>query len=210
MGFLKVALAALTLLSVAAATSGCAILFEQCGGAQYKDGPTCCTTGLTCMVMNKWYSQCRPMPAMEGQVKPYRKCGGMGYMGPTMCTPGFTCTVVDESFSHCDLITKRSPTPPKLSPTSPPAEGRVCGKEYQACGGKGFFGPRCCKFGLQCVFLSEYNSQCLAPAPKEGELGRYAQCGGDGFKGPSKCVPGYKCMAVPRGGSFKQCSPLHP
>lgn len=210
MGFLTVTAAALTVLSAVAAASACGVIFEQCGGAQYKDGPTCCSPGLTCMIMNKWYSQCRPMAPSPGQVAPYRKCGGSGYMGPSACTPGFKCTVVDPSFSHCDLITKRPMTPPKLSPTEPAPAGKTCGKEYQACGGKGHMGPKCCKFGLQCVYLSEYNSQCLAPAPKAGELGPYAQCAGAGFKGPSKCVPAYACKEVPRGGSYKQCSPLHP
>ncbi|GAB0496044.1 hypothetical protein MMPV_007354 [Pyropia vietnamensis] len=210
MGFLKITAAVLAVLSAAASASACAILYEQCGGAQYKDGPTCCTTGLTCMVMNKWYSQCRPLPSSEGQIPPYEQCGGSGYTGSTMCTPGFQCTEIDASFSNCDQITKRSPTPPKLSPTEPPPPGKVCGKEYQVCGGKGFNGPRCCKFGLQCVMLSEYNSQCLPPKPKEGELGPYEQCGGSGFKGTGKCVPAYSCVAVPAGGAFKQCRPLHP
>lgn len=38
-------------------TTGCAKLYEQCGGGQDYSGPTCCVSS-TCKFSNEWYSQC--------------------------------------------------------------------------------------------------------------------------------------------------------
>nr|P50272.1 RecName: Full=Putative polysaccharide-binding protein; Flags: Precursor [Porphyra purpurea]AAA61792.1 Putative polysaccharide binding protein; This protein contains a signal peptide and four domains similar to cellulose-binding domains of fungal cellulases; A proline/serine/threonine rich linker region connects domains II and III [Porphyra purpurea] len=210
MGFLKGTAAALTLLSAAAAASACGVLYEQCGGIGF-DGVTCCSEGLMCMKMGPYYSQCRAMPGMMGQVKPYGQCGGMNYSGKTMCSPGFKCVELNEFFSQCDLANKSPVATPKVSPTSPPGPAQVCGKEYAACGGEMFMGAKCCKFGLVCYETSgKWQSQCRAPPPKMGEVGRYAQCGGMGYMGSTMCVGGYKCMAISEGSMYKQCLPMHP
>lgn len=44
-------------------TAGCATVWNQCGGKNFK-GPSCCEAGSTCSFGNEWYSQCKPSGSM--------------------------------------------------------------------------------------------------------------------------------------------------
>ena len=44
--------------------SACASKWQQCGGENH-NGPTCCTSGNTCVRQSKWYSQCQPGSSPE-------------------------------------------------------------------------------------------------------------------------------------------------
>jgi hypothetical protein len=80
---------------------------------------------------------------------------------------------------------------------------------HQQCGGEGYKGVTQCAYGLVCVFIEKYYSQCQ-PDPafagkSEQTVKIYGQCGGVTYAGPTKCEFGLKCSWV--NAVFSQCLP---
>ncbi|KAL2870137.1 putative endoglucanase [Aspergillus lucknowensis] len=170
--------------------------FEQCGGIGFT-GPTTCASGLTCTVVNEYYSQClggnsgmkinaaklikaasstgsatptsspTSTPGPGGEAGEWQQCGGIGYSGPTTCASGFTCTVINEYYSQC------------IGGAS--AAKIAAAKLIKAASSTGSATPT--------------SSPTSTPGPG-GEAGEWQQCGGIGYSGPTTCASGFTCTVI--------------
>lgn len=102
------------------ASSGCAAVWQQCAGNEM--AATCCEQGSQCVFVSEWYSQCQPSSSDDSN--------------PT-------------------------PTPAPVTTTPAPATTAAsgCAAVWEQCGGNGM-ASTCCEEGSQCVFSSEWYSQC--------------------------------------------------
>ncbi|CAF0870650.1 unnamed protein product [Brachionus calyciflorus] len=73
--------------------------WDACGGRDFI-GNTQCDLGLTCVMENEWYSQCKRFPD-PNKVNIWQQCGGLNYKGETECALGLTCLKKDEYYSQC-------------------------------------------------------------------------------------------------------------
>merc|ERR1719326_1948233 len=116
----------------------CAPVWAQCGGKNH-NGPTCCTSGSTCVYKSEWYSQCRPggsapspsptptaTPATPsstpsgGCASVWQQCGGKNHNGPTCCESGSTCIATSEWYSQCKPGSAALTDAPTAAPTDGP------------------------------------------------------------------------------------------
>ncbi|RHY09424.1 hypothetical protein DYB36_006189 [Aphanomyces astaci] len=84
----------------AGAASGVVAVWQQCGGKTYQ-GPTQCSAGNTCEIINDWYAQCKPSPTKEGVLATWARCGGIGYTGLTKCRDENKCLKYNDYYSQC-------------------------------------------------------------------------------------------------------------
>merc|ERR1712187_171247 len=120
-------------------TGTCAEAWEQCGGQGWQ-GSTCCASGLTCAVLNEWFSMCEPSSYVEE--------AGTTTAAPATAAPAATTTT--------------APTTTAMTSTAAPATTAdgACAGPWEQCGGNGWTGATCCVSGYACNELSEWHSQC--------------------------------------------------
>lgn len=86
--------------------------WKQCGGkgfdySEYLSGTHAaestqlpCQEGYACVVVNKWFYQCRPKTDPT-KVQLWGQCGGKGYTGLTECIEGASCKKDSDYYSQC-------------------------------------------------------------------------------------------------------------
>lgn len=83
---------------------GSAPLYAPCGGLSHPRA-TPCRPPLVCVAVNRFYSQCRVPPARAGQLGPWARCGGEGFVPPAgsggRCSGAYECTRLSRWYSHC-------------------------------------------------------------------------------------------------------------
>ena len=79
----------------------CGKTYEQCGGTFFQFSE-CCSTVSTCVKMNDYYSQCRPLPVnATGKADVYQQCGGVDFNGTSQCVEIANCYFYDQFYSQC-------------------------------------------------------------------------------------------------------------
>ena len=81
-------------------TDGLVQQYMQCGGKGY-DGPTKCTTELSCERVNEYHSQCLRSTDTPQYAQQWEQCGGEYHTGPTKCAEGLSCVVANQWYSQC-------------------------------------------------------------------------------------------------------------
>ena len=204
---------------------GCSQTYQQCGG-EYWTGAECCTSGNSCVFVDRYYSQCRPSssftigdgttselrpPISFNQQQLYRdptssftcqekwqQCGGRFWTGPNRCCDANDfCFVQDEYYAQCR---------PKIP---------ACATNYGQCGGRlwqknaGSSLNSCCDPSYYCFTQDEYYSQCRPRYERNGLpcARTYEQCGGSlGPNGPRCCAnSGDYCFV--QDAYYAQCRP---
>jgi len=112
-------------------------MWAQCGGENHK-GSTCCPSGASCIVTNKWHSQCKPgagpvasppssSPPATCPNTQHSQCGGRLFTGDTCCPDGMYCKYQFPDLSQCVTGT----APPPVAPPPGWCDTRRC----DGCGG---------------------------------------------------------------------------
>jgi hypothetical protein len=84
---------------------------------------------------------------------------------------------------------------------------RRCGISYQQCGGKTFTGSTCCSTVSECVYVSDFYSQCMPLSFASSKCAKvYQQCEGKGFNGETCCTPDSACLFDNE--YYSQCLPV--
>lgn len=140
--------------------------------------------------------------------KEFDQCGGSGWSGETCCPDHVDkCVVVNQYYSQCQ------PVDLCLNP------------QYGQCGGVDakqhpwtpqYHHQTCCPDSFDCVYQSEYYSQCMYNSTGNSTCAeKYEQCGGKdaaglpwGSKPEEKlcCIPGYECVKTNE--YYSGCNPL--
>lgn len=150
------------------------ILYEQCGGRSSSCQTVgscpglCCATGLKCLQLNEWYSQCQidfnlaKPSGCNNVVEHYGACGGLSVCGMDglcprkCCRVGFNCVRQNSLYHQCQVApptTSRPTTPPPPTGCQPgfnklEAWGHCGG--INVCGVDGVCPQTCCTGGYQC------------------------------------------------------------
>ncbi|KDO16421.1 hypothetical protein SPRG_18053 [Saprolegnia parasitica CBS 223.65] len=171
--------------------------WQQCGGKDWVNpGYPRCYTGLRCVFINDWYSQCQP-GEQPNTLDKYAQCGGKGFDAKgKSCRMEDECKAINEYYSQCQT-----------------RMGMMDGQAgvvavWQQCGGNGYKGDTSCTTGNECVKINDWYSQCKPAATAADRFATWAQCGGrnNNFQANGKkCRDEDKCEKY--NDFFSQCIP---
>jgi hypothetical protein len=78
--------------------------WKKCGGSSF-NGTGFCNNGLTCVLINEYYSQCQFVEdTCNGCPTRYNQCDGRKFIGKKCCSKDLTCVKHNEYYSQCMLL----------------------------------------------------------------------------------------------------------